>query len=45
MSLKIMQCKRCGHVWPSKNPNKIKVCPKCKSPYFDTERQDKGTKK
>ena len=29
-----LNCKRCGHKW---NPRKteVRICPKCKSPYFD----------
>ncbi len=29
-----LECKRCGHKW---NPRKseIRICPKCKSPYWD----------
>ena len=41
---KILQCKRCQHVWPSKDPKKVKVCPKCKSPYWNTDRQEKELK-
>ena len=33
-------CKRCGHSWiPRKN--KVIICPKCKSPYWDRERTNK----
>lgn len=38
MALKILNCKRCGHEWASRNPDKVRVCPKCKSPYFNRER-------
>ncbi len=34
MTIKIMNCKRCGHEWASKKPDKIKVCPKCKKSVF-----------
>lgn len=30
------KCYRCGHEWISSQKNQIpKVCPKCKSPYWD----------
>ena len=34
----IYKCLRCGHEWPSKQPHP-RVCPKCKSPYWDKERK------
>ena len=35
---KQLGCKRCGHEW---NPRKedVRVCPKCKSAYWDIERK------
>ena len=31
------RCERCGHEWLPRDGNKEpKVCPKCKSPYWDT---------
>lgn len=34
------KCKRCNHTWiPRKK--EIRVCPKCKSPYFDEPRKRK----
>jgi len=43
MKIKIkkqLSCKRCGHKW---NPRKIeiRICPKCKSPYWDRDRKNK----
>lgn len=40
-------CKRCGHNWSPRKPNrKPKVCPNCKSPYWDKPRKNKkGGKK
>lgn len=38
MSLKIVSCKRCGHEWPTKDEGKIRVCPKCHSPWWDRPR-------
>ena len=33
---KFIICQRCGHMWKlRKAKEEIKVCPKCKSPYFD----------
>jgi len=32
-------CKRCGHGWIPNSTTKPKVCPKCKSPYWDTTRK------
>lgn len=41
ITLKGYQCERCGHKWLPKEDtkNKPKVCPKCKSPYWDTPRR------
>jgi len=30
---------RCLHEWPTKDKSKVKVCPKCKSPYWNTPRK------
>ena len=30
-----LKCKRCGHQWYPRKPKKPKVCPKCKSPYWN----------
>ena len=41
-------CERCGHRWLPKYESlkdKPKVCPKCKSPYWDTPRRLNVTKK
>ena len=33
-------CARCGHLWIPRQPNRaIKICPKCKSPYWNTPRK------
>ncbi|MCK4730412.1 MAG: hypothetical protein KAT28_03775 [Candidatus Aenigmarchaeota archaeon] len=35
-------CERCNHKWIARNKKeKPKVCPKCKSPYWDTPRRIK----
>jgi Zn finger protein HypA/HybF involved in hydrogenase expression len=33
-----LQCKRCSHEWYPKQPE-VRLCPKCKSPYWDRERR------
>jgi predicted Zn-ribbon and HTH transcriptional regulator len=34
------QCERCGHQWVPLDINKEpRVCPKCKSPYWNTKRK------
>jgi len=34
-------CKRCGKIWlPRKS--EIRMCPKCKSPWFDTSKIKKN---
>ncbi len=36
------KCERCNHEWvPHNIEKKPKVCPKCKSPYWDTPRKKK----
>lgn len=36
-------CHRCGHRWyPLPNRDATKVCPKCKSPYWDRPRRGIG---
>lgn len=35
------KCERCGHEWLRRDHNREpKVCPKCKSPYWDKPRRD-----
>ena len=33
-----LECKRCGHIWYPRRPQYPKVCPRCKSPWWDTPR-------
>jgi len=42
MKIKItkLECKRCGHKWVPKK-EEIRICPKCKSPYWDKEKNAK----
>ena len=39
MKIKInkIECKRCGHTWYPRKVD-VRICPQCKSIYFDTER-------
>jgi len=34
-----VKCKRCGHVWVIRRPEKPRLCPKCKSVYWDIPRK------
>ena len=35
-------CSRCKHIWEPRKPmHEIRICPKCKSPYFDTPKKEK----
>ena len=46
INIKAYQCERCGHMWVPRREEKPRVCPKCKSPYWDKPRKkpvvDKG---
>ena len=35
------KCERCGHIWAPRveREEKPRVCPKCKSPYWDIPRR------
>lgn len=35
------QCERCAHKWISREGKEPKVCPKCKSPYWNTPKKEK----
>ena len=39
MKLLYLNCKRCGHTWPPRKNKKPKNCPRCNSPYWDTQRR------
>jgi len=39
IDLPTLKCKRCGHTWNPRNPVIPKVCPKCKTPYWATDRK------
>ena len=34
VELKPVRCKRCGYQWVPRKAD-VRVCPKCKSPYWD----------
>ena len=38
ISFKGWVCKRCGHKWVPQSDRKPRVCPKCKTPYWDIPR-------
>ena len=31
------ECQRCGHTWYRRKPEGSIVCPRCKSPYWQTK--------
>lgn len=33
-------CERCGHKWVPREEETPRVCPRCKSPYWDRPRRD-----
>ena len=41
ITIEAFQCSRCGHIWKPRQglDRKPKVCPKCKSPYWDVQRR------
>ena len=42
--MKDNRCPCCNHSWYGQTPNMPKVCPKCKSPYWNKERVRKVKK-
>ena len=39
------KCHRCGHEWIPRNKKEIpRVCPKCKSPYWDKPKKKEVNK-
>ena len=38
-----MFCKRCGWKWTPRKPE-VRICPHCKTAYFDTGRETKKRK-
>lgn len=39
------RCERCGHEWVPRNEPEPRVCPKCKSPYWDRPRKQPKKKR
>lgn len=35
------RCERCAHEWVPREQNEPRVCPKCKSPYWNLPRKEK----
>ena len=40
-----LKCKRCGHDWIQRGIELPKVCPRCKSPYWNKKRRKETDKK
>jgi len=38
-----LECKRCGHQWIPRQ-KEIRICPKCKSPYWDRPKKEEEKK-
>jgi rubrerythrin len=38
------RCERCNHLWVANSKEEPKVCPSCKSPYWNTPRKNKKNK-
>ena len=34
-----LECLRCKHIWYPRSPESPRVCPKCKSPYWNVEKR------
>lgn len=39
IQLEGFKCERCGHEWVKRREDLPKVCPKCKSPYWNIPRK------
>ena len=37
----ICECKRCKHQWATRKEQTPKVCPHCKSPYWNIPKKEK----
>jgi len=42
ITLKGYQCERCEHKWVPRDEERPRVCPKCKSAYWDVPRKIAG---
>jgi len=41
ITLEGYRCERCGHEWVARCKEEPRVCPKCKSPYWNVPKKDK----
>jgi uncharacterized Zn ribbon protein len=41
ITLEGFQCERCRHEWVARGAEEPKVCPKCKTPYWNTPKKQK----
>lgn len=39
MTVDAYRCERCSHVWIPRGKLTPKICPKCKTPYWDRPRR------
>jgi Zn finger protein HypA/HybF involved in hydrogenase expression len=39
VTIQKMNCLRCGHSWAPRQTD-VRICPKCKSPYWDRPRKE-----
>lgn len=42
--LRKMECVRCGHAWLPRKED-VRICPRCKTAYFDTPKERTGDEK
>jgi Zn finger protein HypA/HybF involved in hydrogenase expression len=40
----VCTCLRCGHTWTQRSDERPRICPKCKSPYWDKPRKARTEK-
>ena len=43
IEIKKMKCLRCNYEWHPRK-EEVRICPKCKSPYFDREKKNADKK-
>jgi predicted Zn-ribbon and HTH transcriptional regulator len=44
IKIKGLKCCRCGHIWVPRKKKKPRICPECKSPYWDVPKDKKKKK-
>jgi len=44
VEIKKLECLRCGHTWVPRT-NDVRICPKCKTPFWDKPRKELQEKK